>query len=158
MKLTDALRGEHAVFYGLFEHLEEAIRKTEDISDIRAVLSVVDRLLLAHAKVEDDLLFPRLEPRLGQMGPLAVMRAEHGQIDGLLDAARQEREVDALKSLMLQLLHLARSHFRKEESVLFEMAEHVLGTAALTEMGDRWAEVRNVIVRGSGGCMGLRGI
>jgi hypothetical protein len=28
---------------------------------------------MAHVQVEDDLLFLKLEPRLGQMGPLAVM-------------------------------------------------------------------------------------
>ena len=29
---------------------------------------------MAHVQVEDDLLFLKLEPRLGKMGPLAVMR------------------------------------------------------------------------------------
>jgi hemerythrin-like domain-containing protein len=81
------------------------------------------------------------------------MRAEHDQIESLLDAARQENDDDALKSLIRQLLQLAHGHFRKEESVLFEMAERVLGAAALTEMGDRWAEARNVIIHGGGGCM-----
>jgi len=156
MKLTDALRGEHAVLYGLFEHLEETIRTNDDIGDIRGVVSVLDRLLVAHAKIEDDLLFPSLEPRLGRMGPLAVMRAEHGQIDGLLDAARQEDDVNTLKSLMDRLLQLARGHFRKEESVLFEMAERLLGEAALAELGDRWGAARDVVVQG-GGCMGAHG-
>ena len=32
---------------------------------------------MSHVQVEDDLLFLKLEPRLGQMGPLAVMRMEH---------------------------------------------------------------------------------
>ena len=29
---------------------------------------------MAHVQVDDDLLFLKLGPRLGQMGPLAVMR------------------------------------------------------------------------------------
>jgi hypothetical protein len=29
---------------------------------------------MVHVQVEDDLLFLKLEPRLGQMGPLVVMR------------------------------------------------------------------------------------
>ena len=29
---------------------------------------------MVHVQVEDDLLFLKLEPRLGKMGPLAVMR------------------------------------------------------------------------------------
>jgi hypothetical protein len=32
---------------------------------------------MAHVQVEDDLLFLELEPRLGQMGSLAVMRIKH---------------------------------------------------------------------------------
>ena len=152
MKLTDALRGEHAVLFELFAYLDETIRASDDLQDIRAAVSVVERLLVSHARIEEDLLFPRLEPHLGQMGPLAVMRAEHGRIEGLLDAARREDDVAALKSLIGQLLNLARAHFQKEEAVLFDMAERFLGGAALTEMGDQWATARTVIVTGQG-CM-----
>jgi hemerythrin-like domain-containing protein len=152
MKLTNALRGEHAVLYELFAYLNETIRDSDDLAEVRGAVSVVERLLVSHARIEEDLLFPRLEPHLGQMGPLAVMRAEHSQIEGLLDAARQERDVAALKSLVGELLTLAYGHFQKEESVLFDMAERFLGGAALTEMGDQWAARRNVNVNG-GGCM-----
>ncbi|MDH3231627.1 MAG: hemerythrin domain-containing protein [Alphaproteobacteria bacterium] len=152
MKLTDALRGEHAVLYDVFAYLDETMRNTDDMQDIRGAVSVVERLLLSHARIEEDLLFPRLEPHLGEMGPLAVMRAEHGRIDGLLDAARQEDDVAALKSLIGELLTLAYGHFQKEESVLFDMAERFLGAATLTELGGQWAAARNVIVKGQG-CM-----
>ena len=152
MKLTDALRGEHAVLYELFAYLDETIGKSDDMRDLRGAVSVVERLLVSHARIEEDLLFPRLEPHIGQMGPLAVMRAEHSRIDGLLEAARQEDDVAALKSLIGQLLQLAYGHFQKEESVLFDMAERFLGGAALTEMGEQWATARNVVVSGQG-CM-----
>jgi hemerythrin-like domain-containing protein len=155
MKLTDALRGEHAVLYELFAYLNETIGKSDDMRDVRGAVSVLDRLLVSHARIEEDLLFPRLEPHLGEMGPLAVMRAEHGRIEGLLAAARQENDVAALKALIGELLHLAYGHFRKEETVLFDMAERFLGGAALTEMGEQWAASRNVIVNG-GGCMAAR--
>ena len=155
MKLTDALRGEHAVLYDLFAYLDETIRHSDDTQDVRGAMLVLERLLVSHARLEEDLLFPRLEPHLGEMGPLAVMRAEHGRIDGLLDAARQEEDAARLKSLLGQLLALAQGHFRKEESVLFDMAERFLGGAALTEMGDQWAARRNVIIAGQG-CMATR--
>ena len=150
MKLTDALRGEHAVLYELFAYLDGTIRNSDDLRDIRAAVLVVERLLVSHARLEEDLLFPRLEPHLGQMGPLAVMRAEHSRIDGLLKAARQEDEVAALKSLVGELLRLTYGHFQKEESVLFDMAERFLGGAALAEMGDQWAVTRNVVVKSEG--------
>ncbi len=150
MKLTDALRGEHAVLYDLFAHLDEAIRTRDDGTHLRGAVAVLARLLVAHARIEEELLFPRLEPHLGRAGPLAVMRDEHSKIDQLLDAAGTETEVAALKELLSQLLQLARSHFSKEESVLFDMAERFIGADALTEMGAHWATARNVALGGQG--------
>ncbi len=150
MKLTDALRGEHAVLYDLFAHLDEAMRTRDDVADVRAAVAVLARLLVAHARIEEELLFPRLEPHLGRTGPLAVMREEHSRIDRLLDAAGTETDVTALKSTVSQLLQLARSHFSKEESVLFGMAERFIGADVLTEMGANWATARNVTLGGQG--------
>lgn len=148
MKLTDALLGEHAVIYELFDYLRDTILKSDEIRDIHGAGAVVERLLVSHARIEEDLLFPRLEPHLGQMGPLAVMRAEHRRIDDLLEAARRETDIAALKSVIGQLLELAYGHFQKEERVLFAMARQCLGEATLTELGDEWAASRNVTVNG----------
>ncbi len=144
MKLTDALLGEHALIYELFDYVRDTILKSDDIRDIHGAVAVVERLLGSHARIEEDLLFTRLEPHLGQMGPLAVMRAEHRGIDDLLEAARRETDVTALKSVIGRLLELAYGHFQKEERMLFAMARQCLGEATLTEMGDEWAARRNV--------------
>ncbi len=146
MKLTHALLGEHAIIYQLFDYLRETIRESDDIRDLQRAAGVVERILLGHAQIEEELLFPRLDPHLGQMGPLAVMRAEHRQIDELLEAARRETEVDALKSVMERLLELAHGHFQKEEQVLFGMAQQHLDEETLTEMGGQWAASRSVMV------------
>jgi iron-sulfur cluster repair protein YtfE (RIC family) len=152
MKLTDALLGEHAVLHDLFGYLRNLAVASDDIAEIRAAVATVERLLLSHAKVEEELLFPRLDPHLGQMGPLAVMRSEHRGIDELLEAARGEPDIAALKALVGRLLELAYGHFRKEETVLFGMAQQFLGDAVLTELGEEWAVARNVTL-GGGGCM-----
>ena len=153
MKLTDALRGEHAVIYQLFDFVRETVAKSDDIQDVRGAASVLEKLIESHAQIEDDLLFPRLEPFIGEMGPLAVMRSEHSGIRDFLEAARREREIGALKSVLGGLLDLAHGHFQKEEMALFAMAEQFLDEAALTELGDEWAARRNVAVD-SQGCMG----
>ncbi len=152
MKITDALLGEHAVLYDLFGHLRNTAVTSNDVAEIRAAVAVVDRLLLAHARIEEELLFPRLDPHLGQMGPLAVMRSEHHGIDDLLAAARGETDLVSLKSLIGRLLELASGHFRKEEMVLFGMAQQFLGDDVLNELGEEWATSRNVTL-GGGGCM-----
>ena len=151
MKLTDALLGEHAVIHELFGYVRDAAANTNDVPAIHGAVSVLERLLLSHAKVEEDLLFPRLEPHLGQMGPLAVMREEHRRIDNFLLAAKQETDAGALKSVIDQLLELAYGHFQKEEAVLFAMARRFLDEATLTRLGDEWATRRKVIVDGQGG-------
>lgn len=153
MKLTDALLGEHAVIYELFEYVRDTTANTNDVQEIHGAVSVLERLLLSHAKVEEDLLFPRLEPYLGQMGPLAVMREEHLGLDELLKASKQETDAGALKSVIDQLLEMAYSHFQKEERVLFAIAQQCLDEATLTELGDVWAARRKVIVDGQG-CLG----
>jgi hemerythrin-like domain-containing protein len=152
MKITDALLGEHAVLYDLFSHLRNTAVTSNDVAEIRAAVAVVDRLLLAHARIEEALLFPRLDPHLGQMGPLAIMRSEHQGIEDLLEAARGETDLASLKSLIGRLLELASGHFRKEEMVLFGMAQQFLGDDVLNELGEEWATSRKVSL-GGGGCM-----
>ena len=153
MKLTDALRGEHAIIYELFDYVRETAAKSDDFQDVRGAVLVLERLLLSHAQLEENLLFPHLEPHLGQAGPLAVMRAEHQEIDDLIAVAKAENAVGALKSVIAQLLDLAYGHFQKEERVLFAMAQQFLDEATLAELGDEWAVRRKVIVDGQG-CLG----
>ena len=154
MKITDALLGEHAVLYGLFDYLRDTVLDSNDLREVQTAVAILDRLLRAHARAEEDLLFPSLEPYLGQMGPLTVMRGEHREIDALLDATRTENDLDALKSLIGRLLTLVHGHFQKEEQVLFGMARQFLDDAVLTSLGNQWAERRKVVVDGQG-CAGF---
>jgi len=152
LKITDALLGEHAVLYDLFGYLRNLTAEGNDPGEIRATVAAVERLLLAHARLEEALLFPRLAPHLGETGPLAVMRSEHRGIDELLEAARTESDIVSLKALVGRLLELAYGHFRKEEMVLFGMARQILDDAVLTELGEEWAAARKVTLT-AGGCM-----
>ncbi len=153
MKITDALRGEHAVMYELFEYVRETADKSDDIQEIHGAVAALERTLVSHARIEEKLLFPSLEPHLGQAGPLAVMRSEHDGLEDFLTSAIRETDPGALKSVIGQLLELAYDHFHKEEQVLFGMAQQFLDEAKLTELGDEWAASRNVVVD-SQGCMG----
>jgi len=148
MKITDALRGEHGVLYVLFEDVRETINDNDNIDVIRKSIATLDRALLSHASIEDTILFPALDPHIGQMGPLDIMRAEHQSVDELLNAARSEQDVAALKSQATQLIELAFGHFQKEEMALFAMAEQFLSEEELTALGDQWAAKRNVEIQG----------
>ena len=145
MKLTDALLGEHAVFYILFDQVEELAGVEGSMAQIRAATTVLAAIVESHAGLEEELLFQALEPFLGRdAGPLAVMRAEHEEIARLLwriEEADQEHE--AIVAVEAALAH-CREHFGKEEQVLFPMALELLDEDTLLRLGQSWAASRAV--------------
>lgn len=100
--------------------------------------------LASHAHLEDELLFTALDAQMGPMGPVAVMRMEHDQIEALLEQVLAAQELAAAQRLMQQTLQLARIHFAKEEQVLFPMAQQVLDERTLTQLAGQWAQRRGV--------------
>lgn len=146
MKITDALLGEHGVFYAQFSHLEQVVPQLADLALVQAQGALLTAALETHAHLEEDLLFSTLEPHLGQGGPLAVMRTEHQQIEEGLARLPGLGELAPARQLLLQVVQVARGHFAKEEQVLYPMAHQALGEAVLAELGARWAERRQVVV------------
>ena len=144
MKLTDALRGEHGVFYAQFTHLQNVVTDGTTPAQVRSQIALLAAALEPHARLENDLLFTALEPHLGPMGPLAVMRMEHDEIEAGLARLQQVQDVEHARHLLQQLLQLAREHFTKEEHVLFAMAEQSLSAEELTRLGVQWAQRRGV--------------
>lgn len=155
MLMTDALLGEHGLFQSLFEHLRETMRAEGNDAELRGAAAALEAMLTSHAQLEEDLLFPALEPHLGQMGPLAVMRAEHEEIDRILETIRTAESHDLLCAVLRDLVALLKVHFQKEEMVLFGMARNFLDDETLSHLGDQWAERRAVTVDGQG-CGGLQ--
>ena len=152
MKLTQALLGEHGVFYAQFEYLENTIPQCQSLDQVQRLGAMLTAALEPHAGMENDLLFASLESHPGlASGPLPVMRQEHDQIEQLLASAQDLQDVDEAKNSLLGALRVAREHFAKEEQVLFPAAEQVLGAALLEELGEAWAQQRQVGV-GHGGC------
>lgn len=152
MKLTQALLGEHGVFYAQFEHLENIIPQCQSLDLVQGLGSMLTAALETHACMEDHLLFTSLESHPGlASGPLPVMRQEHDQIEQLLASVQDLPEVDEAKNSLLGALRVAREHFAKEEQVLFPAAEQILGAGPLEELGEMWAQKRQVGV-GHGGC------
>ncbi|MBT3990138.1 MAG: hemerythrin domain-containing protein [Rhodospirillaceae bacterium] len=152
MRLTDALRGEHAILYEIFAGVRETLDESDEIAVIRTAVALLERNLMSHAAIEDEILFPELDTHIKGMGPLEMMRSEHQGIDEYLEAIRNETDVAQLKKQTGQLLELAFNHFQKEEMALFGMAEQFLSEDELTALGDKWASRRKVDVQGQS-CM-----
>ena len=139
--ITDALLGEHGVIYALLEQLTS--RPFDSAEEARAQAAELAAGLATHAHLEDELLFVALEVPLGPNGgPLAVMRAEHAEVEGTLERLTRVEDVQEAETLADHLATVAREHFAKEEQVLFPMAEELLGEEALRSLGEQWAAQR----------------
>ncbi|HLK93190.1 MAG TPA: hemerythrin domain-containing protein [Polyangia bacterium] len=103
-------------------------------SDARSGFACFQSELETHMRIEEDLMFPSFEAITGPgFGPPAVMRAEHGQIQGLLTAIegllRDEQSIDEAAGTLEMLLS---AHNAKEERIVYPMFErHAPGEAYL---------------------------
>jgi iron-sulfur cluster repair protein YtfE (RIC family) len=148
MRITDALLGEHGLLYVLFDQITEAM--ANESKDLPALTRVLAGLLGSHAKLEEDHLFPALQPHIGDMGPLAVMQMEHRQIDELLESMASTTDPEQLKQQTQALLDVTLNHFSKEEGILFHLAERFLDDATLHQLGDTWSQTRGVNLSAAG--------
>jgi iron-sulfur cluster repair protein YtfE (RIC family) len=147
MKLTDALLGEHGAFYILFDQIETIAASESAMAQSRGATTVLEAMVGSHATLEDELLFSALEPHLGKaQGPLAVMRAEHAELERILAHIQDEPDENRAILWIPEALRIARDHFHKEEQVLFPMAERILGDDILNQLGAKWAKARCVNV------------
>ncbi len=146
MRMTDALRGEHGVFYALFGHLEETLPDCESLGEVSAQAAFLTSALATHANIEETLLFTTLEPHLGKAGPLAVMRSEHEEIEGTLEGFAGIEDLSEAKRQLLHVVSVARGHFGKEEQILYKLAEQTLDEGVLSDLGMAWAKKRRVLI------------
>ncbi len=138
--ITDALRGEHGVLYRLLDHLEREIAGASAAQG-RALGAFLGAALAAHAHLEDELLFTEVEGFLGAAaGPLVVMRHEHALIETGLERLQRAATAEEARANAEAVVETARSHFAKEEQILFPLAERFLGADRLAALGRRWAE------------------
>ncbi len=143
MKITATLLGEHGVFYAQFDHLEQTVPNAETLAQVHSQGALLGAALYSHAHLEGELLFNTLEPRLGPMGPLAVMRMEHDEIEGALAELPEIQDVAEARRRLLHIVRVARDHFAKEERVLYPMEPDTL-----TRLGRLWAQQRQVSIVG----------
>lgn len=96
--------------------------------------------MVRHFASEEDLLFPAFEAASGSAaGPTMVMRMEHEQINGLLEALHRavtaRNRADCL-GLFETLLLLMQQHNAKEENILYPMSDRSLAARADQLVGD----------------------
>jgi iron-sulfur cluster repair protein YtfE (RIC family) len=142
MKITNALRKEHAVFTAMFDELDRMLARGADLAALKAKVAVLAAGLLPHARIEDDILFPALPSLGGESGPIATMKLEHEELESGLSRIAEEPDDAKAREVLERVLVVGRQHFAKEDEVLFPMAEQILDDGALGELGASFAERR----------------
>jgi hemerythrin-like domain-containing protein len=143
MKITEALLAEHLVFHNLFDHVEKTAPRLKTAAEVKSVAAVIETMLTAHSKTEDDLFIKPLEPSFEQIGHCETFHHEHDLIEENLALVRQSRNLKQARHLLLTTVLLCRSHFDKEERIVFPLAERILKNKTLLDLGQTWMNQRN---------------
>jgi hemerythrin-like domain-containing protein len=138
MKITAALVTEHAVLLALFEQVERCLPGLRTRAEIQLLAGLVERLLVRHAAVEEDLVFLALDrtPRLKAWSRRFYQ--EHQEIDGRLRLAQSARRVAPGRRLLHAALQASRAHFAFEERAVFPMLEKTMSRPELLRLGRFW--------------------
>ncbi len=146
MKITDILRAEHTVFHHLFDHIESAAPNLKTVSEVKSLATLAEKVMAPHSQTEDELFIEPLEHCFEQIGQLETFHDEHKIIEKTFAAVGKARQLKVAKGLLLRAITASRKHFDKEERIVFPMAERVLKTKTLTELGAEWTKRRDAAV------------
>lgn len=154
MRITDAIRGEHASMRPLLRQFREETDASVKVDPVlvKAKASALRTIIKAHATIEEPYLFQPMLDRLKlPNGVTKDLKAkiekvvkhafkEHKELDALLDQAVETGDKRALN----KATRLAMGHFAEEERDVFPLAEQALGTNMLAQLGAEWAAARGI--------------
>ena len=146
MKLTDALIGEHGAFRALLKEIEGMVSYAGEAAQVESAMAIFRAEVTQHARLEENLLFPAIEPYLDSNDLIAQMRSEHQEIRSGLGSIEDARDLDQALEAVQHTLEAARRHFENEEKILYAFAQKVLDEETLTRLGEDWAAARAIAV------------
>jgi hemerythrin-like domain-containing protein len=147
MKITQVLMAEHAVFHNLFDHIESVAPRLKTLGEVKSLATLVDKVMAPHSKTEDDLFIEPLEHCFDQIGQNETFHEEHRLIEEMLASVHKARTLQDAKKILLKAIAATRKHFDKEERIVFPMAERVLKTKTLSDLGAEWLRKREAARR-----------
>ena len=143
MKITDILRAEHSVFHHMFDQIESVAPKLKTLAEVKSLAALAEKVMSPHSRTEDELFIEPLEHCFEQIGQLETFHDEHEAIEKTFAAVGKAKQLKAAKQLLLSAMTASRKHFDKEERIVFPLAERVLKTKTLTELGAEWTKRRD---------------
>jgi iron-sulfur cluster repair protein YtfE (RIC family) len=129
VSLTDAMSNDHDRLDARFDDVR-ALVEAGDIERAARAFADVRADLIAHIRIEEDILFPALVARLRTLAvPTAVMCREHDQLAVGLDRmadALAHADVAGFAALDRKVCALISAHNLKEERILYPMLDRAL--------------------------------
>jgi hemerythrin-like domain-containing protein len=143
MKITEALFAEHLVFHSMFDQIEAKVVGLKTLAEVKGMAALMEAMLKAHSEVEDELFLGPLEHCFEQIGQRDSFLEEHREMNDGLQLVQTATRIKQAQQLLLRAVAHSRKHFDREERIVFPLAERVLKSATLTELGQSWLDQRN---------------
>jgi hemerythrin-like domain-containing protein len=147
MKITDILLAEHMVFHNIFDHIESRLPGLKSLAEVKVLAGLMETLLRAHGRTEEELVFAPLEHCLEQIGQRDTFENEHCEIDAGLLKVKEAREVAEARRLLSAAVQASRKHFNHEEGIVFPMAEKMMNPKTLNALGKTWLRQREAVLK-----------
>jgi regulator of cell morphogenesis and NO signaling len=145
-----SLREKMSQFHDLAESIgnEPNVNYNDQLSKLQQLVSFFSVELWIHSGKEEDTLFPMMARYIGRdVGPIAVMEYEHEQArihlqnfrenTKHIQAAVEMEEAKAIASHVIQAYTMLSSHFTKEDTILFPMADKMLSVEDKAQLKQR---------------------
>ncbi len=146
MKITEALFAEHLVFHSMFDQIEARIPHLRSLAELKTLAALMESMLKAHSDTEDELFLGPLEHCFEQIGQRDSFLEEHQEMSESLQLVQQAKRIQQARALLLAAVAHSRRHFDREERIVFPLAERVLKSATLNELGQNWVDQRTRVV------------
>ena len=148
IRIVPALLGEHGAIYPLLALMENSA-PTSSLDAIKVQTEFLRATLLTHASIEDAVLRPSIEQHLTKPAPNADGTpglTDHQIIEEGLSSVLAAATAEDARALLLETIAKTRTHFAKEERVVFALAERELSEQAQERLGVEWATRRAVFL------------
>ena len=142
MKITEALFAEHLVFHSMFDQIEARAPELGTLAEVKALAALMEAMLKAHSDTEDELFLGPLEHCFEQLGQRDSFLEEHQEMNDSLKLVQNAARIKEAQRLLLAAVAHSRRHFEREERIVFPLAERVLKSATLSELGQNWMDQR----------------
>ncbi len=138
--ITTYMQQDHVLIDQILERARAAARAGDHAVLEREAELFLQRLA-RHIDMEEKLLFPAFESHTGmtEAGPSVQMRAEHEQMQGILQQMRSAagaRDGAGYQRAAQALLEVLVPHNLKEEQMMYPMLDEAMGAGASSLLDD----------------------